>query len=610
MKLQRLLGALTAAAAVASCNAVLDIEEGDPRVASSFCTGKAEGTPSLEQTKGDCVEEVCDGNGKLKVVTAESDVADDGNPCTLDHCVGSVVEHTPLTEVACYTGPAGTAGVGTCKKGIQQCDPQGNLIGGCTGQALPQAEVCKTLAVDDDCDGTADEEGADCKCGDGIFSKDVGEQCDDGGTADGDPCSPTCQDQQVLQISTAHNSSCVRTSYLVKCWGQNEKGQLGLGDTKNRGDDDFDMGVNLLALDLGTKLKIIDIATGGAEGGSHACALLSDGTIRCWGASGLPGAPHGDQDNEMGSHLPVVDLGEPATAITASASHTCALLSSGDVKCWGENADGQLGLGHTTPLFDTSALAAVKLGTNKKATAITAGRSFTCALLSEGSVKCWGMGGIIGQGDGDSRGNDPDEMGDALLPVALGTGQIATAIEAGTSHACAVLSDQMTGEASIKCWGRNDNGQLGQEDFNWRGSKSNEMGDMLPAVKLGAGTTPKAVTAGYDHTCALFTSGAVKCWGGNWSGSLGLGTTSGAVGSKMDEMGDNLLYVKLGPDKIATAITAGYLHTCALFSDSSVKCWGVNFSGLLGLGDIDTRGDGLNEMGDALLPVKLFSDIW
>ena len=156
---------------------------------------------------------------------------------------------------------------------------------------------------------------------------------------------------------------------------------------------------------------------------------------------------------------------------------------------------------------------------------------------------------------------------------------------------------------SVKCWGRNSYGQLGLGDRNDRGDGANEMGDNLPAVSLGTGRTAKAISAGGHHTCALLDDNSVKCWGGN-SYQLGLGDQNNR-GDGANEMGDNLPAVNLGTGRTAKAIGVGFDHTCALLDDNSVKCWGGNSYGQLGLGDQNNRGDGANEMGDNLPAVNL-----
>jgi alpha-tubulin suppressor-like RCC1 family protein len=178
------------------------------------------------------------------------------------------------------------------------------------------------------------------------------------------------------------------------------------------------------------------------------------------------------------------------------------------------------------------------------------------------------------------------------------------AIAAGTYHTCALLND-----ASLKCWGGNVSGQLGLGDTTNRGDGAGEMGDSLPPVSLGAGKTTVALAAGTNHTCALLNDASLKCWGSNGSGQLGLGVSTDH-GDGAGEMGDNLYAITLGAGKTAVALAVGYYHTCALLNDASLKCWGQNDFGQLGIGDTDHRGVNPGEMGDALPIVKLFSDFW
>jgi alpha-tubulin suppressor-like RCC1 family protein len=161
----------------------------------------------------------------------------------------------------------------------------------------------------------------------------------------------------------------------------------------------------------------------------------------------------------------------------------------------------------------------------------------------------------------------------------------------------------------VKCWGYNAYGRLGLGDTIPRGNNSADMGNNLPKVDLGTGTIVLALAAGFGHTCALLDGGSVKCWGENGSGQLGLGDIT-PRGDNSGEMGDSLPAVNLGDGAITVALAAGIFHTCGLLNDGSVKCWGGNGDGVLGLGDMISRGDQANEMGDNLPTVKLFSDVW
>ena len=395
----------------------------------------------------------------------------------------------------------------------------------------------------------------------------------------------------------------------VKCWGYNALGQLGVGDIADRGDGPGEMGSALPVVDLGPGRS----ATAITAGNEHTCAVLDDGSVKCWGSNihGQLGvgdiADRGDGPGEMGSALPVVDLGpgRSATAITAGRFHTCAVLDDGSVKCWGWNLAGQLGVGDTADRGDEpgemgSELPVVDLGAGRSATAISAGANHSCAVLDDGSVKCWGWNdaGQLGVGDTALRGDGPGEMGSALPVVDLGPGRSATAISAGDEHSCAVLDD-----GSVKCWGENGFGQLGVGDTAWRGDGPGEMGSALPVVDL-EGRSATAISAGGNHSCAVLDDGSVKCWGWNVGGQLGLGDTADR-GDGSGEMGAALPAVDLGAGRSATAITASDSHSCALFDDGSLKCWGQNFAGQLGVGDNADRGDGPGEMGSALPVVDL-----
>ena len=290
-------------------------------------------------------------------------------------------------------------------------------------------------------------------------------------------------------------------------------------------------------------------------GAAHTCALLDDDSVKCWGSntSGQLGlgdtSNRGGAANEMGNSLPEVDLGTGRTAkhVTAGGYHTCTILDDDSVKCWGSNTSGQLGIGDSSNRGDAANemgdnLPAVDLGTNRIAKHVTAGGQHTCALLDDDSVKCWGYtgNGQLGLGDTSNRGGAANQMGDNLPEVDLGTSRTAKHVTADVAHTCALLDDD-----SVKCWGASGSGQLGLGDTSNRGRAANEMGDNLPEVDLGTGRIAKHVTAGGQHTCAILDDDSVKCWGGSGSGQLGLGDTSNRGGAA-NEMGDNLPAVNLG----------------------------------------------------------------
>jgi alpha-tubulin suppressor-like RCC1 family protein len=170
------------------------------------------------------------------------------------------------------------------------------------------------------------------------------------------------------------------------------------------------------------------------------------------------------------------------------------------------------------------------------------GNNHSCALLAGGAVTCWGRGdfGQLGHGDLQIRGDDPGEMGGALPAVDLGAGTKAVAIASTFDHVCALLEG-----GGVKCWGKNDRGQLGLGDKVHRGGQAGQMGDNLPAISLGTGAVVGELAVGDSFSCAVLEGGKIKCWGGNFSGQLGLGDTQDR-GDDPTEMGDNLPFVDLG----------------------------------------------------------------
>jgi len=423
-----------------------------------------------------------------------------------------------------------------------------------------------------------------------------GMACTDGYCSAGATC--------VLRIAAGEAHSCAVLAGRVKCWGRNASGQLGVGDREDRGDNSGEMGDRLPPVSLGTGRTVAAVALGGR----HSCALLDRGDIKCWGDGSLGQLGQGDtnqrwRNEELGDRLPAVDLGgaRTATALAAGLYHTCALLDGGEVKCWGDNRFGQLGIGAAGNRGDDpremgNDLPAVDLGADDvsgaaraRAVAIAAGAYHTCAVLAgSGVVKCWGWNdhGQLGAGDRRSRGIDPADMGVGLHPVPLGEGRKVADVTAGGFHTCALLAE--SGE--VKCWGLNQAGQLGLGHREPRGANLAELGDLLPAVKLGIGMPARAITAGAAHTCALLADFSVRCWGLNASGELGIGSTANQ-GDDAPDGGDALPPVRLdAPTVGASRIAAGANHTCAVHG-AAVTCWGANRFGRLGVGDVNNRGD-------------------
>jgi alpha-tubulin suppressor-like RCC1 family protein len=396
-----------------------------------------------------------------------------------------------------------------------------------------------------------------------------------------------------------YHSCAILDNGSVKCWGYNNNGQLGIDNTTNMGDNSGEMAV-LPVVNLGTGRT----ATAISLHANQSCALLDNASVKCWGSNqhGRLGLGNnnsiGDQSGEMAA-LTGIDLGtgRTATAIAAGGNHTCALLDNASVKCWGRNQNGQLGIGNTEHMGNTSNemgddLPSIDLGTGRTATAIAAGYFHTCALLDNASVKCWGRNseGQLGLGNTTQIGDTSNEMGDNLPSIDLGTGRTATAIAAGSYLTCALLDN-----GAVKCWGDNNIGQLGIGNTTDMGDNSGEMGDDLPSIDLGTGRTATAIASIRNHHCAILDNASVKCWGENAQGQLGIDNTN-LMGDETGDMGDNLPSIDLGTGRTATAIAAGYFHSCAALDNGAVKCWGDNFYGQLGIGTTDDMGNNTGEM--------------
>jgi alpha-tubulin suppressor-like RCC1 family protein len=363
------------------------------------------------------------------------------------------------------------------------------------------------------------------------------------------------------QIATGSSHSCaVLDNNTVKCWGLGTNGRLGYGTTTSLGRASGQMGDALATIDLGTGRTAVSISAGSA----HTCAVLDNATVKCWGLNtdgqlGLGDTDdRGDDAGEMGDALVTIDLGtgRTALAISAGSTHTCAVLDNATAKCWGAGANGRLGYGDQSSLGDDSgemgnALAAVSLGAGRTVKALSSGDAHTCAILDNNSVKCWGGNGNgrLGYGDTDDRGDTSGEMGDALSAVSLGTGRTANSISLGSGHTCVILDN-----SEVKCWGNGASGRLGYGATTSLGDASEEMGDELAAVDLGTSRTAKAIKAGDAHTCAVLDNFTVKCWGSGSNGRLGTGATL-SLGDEANEMGNALNAISLGTSRTINAIT-------------------------------------------------------
>ena len=304
-----------------------------------------------------------------------------------------------------------------------------------------------------------------------------------------------------------HHSCAILDDGTVRCWGRAVEGQLG-GSSTAQG-----------VAGITTAVQVV-------TGVDHTCVLLENGDVRCWGSNAA------GQTSDGSVTTPVSGIG-PAVAIAAGERHTCAAMADGTVRCWGLSSSGQLG----------GVAAKAPIPVILTATGVTAGWYHSCALLFDKTVHCWGDG-AKGQLGGSSF----------TTPVALYT--TTSAFDAGGRHTCAMQ------DANVYCWGLNATGQLG----------NGGIADSPTPVAVQSWNIA-GISAGAAHTCLRTIPGEVECWGYNGLGQLGIGTL-------VDVDGPN------GVPTIAavTGIAAGAMHTCARTALGGIRCWGDNTDGQLGDG--------------------------
>jgi len=359
------------------------------------------------------------------------------------------------------------------------------------------------------------------------------------------------------QISVGYLYACsVGSGGLTKCWGENGKGQLGDGTIVDKARN-----TTVIGMTGGTKFV--------SAGYEHSCAVNTNGAAFCWGSDangqlGNDNAVSADQTTPVN----VYDLTSGIVAVETGRQHSCSLSTSGGMKCWGDDENGGANtgqLGNDAAFVDTYVPADVS-GLTSGVSAIALGSYHSCALTTSGGVKCWGD---------DTSGQIGDDAASANQAVPADVSGLAsgvTAIAAGAAHSCALLA-----AGTVKCWGENSDGQLGD---------NNSPNDSGVPVAVSGLSGVMAVTAGDNHTCALLFTGEVKCWGDNTSGQLGDNNsgTDSAVPVSISSVGNNV-----------AGVEAGGSNTCVIHSTNAVSCWGDNTSGQV--------GDNTNTQRDFGVPV-------
>jgi cysteine-rich repeat protein len=515
----------------------------------------------------------CDNNCKVtrcgNGIASPGEECDDGNDSDTDACTSQ-----------CVLAICGDSFV---QNGVEECDDTNiDNTDSCTNACLSAEcgdgfiqpslnEIC-----DDGNQSNADDCLDDCSipfCGDGFTQEGV-EDCDDANNIDGDGCSDCEFDIRQVLAGQVHSCAILRGGD-VRCWGLGFTGQLGYGNPDSIGDNELPSSV-VGNVDVGG--AVVQLALGNI----HTCALLSDGNVRCWGDPGSGQLGYGETfnpigDNESPASAGNVNLGGPVAQISAGSFHNCALLLDGTVRCWGFNVQGQMGLASVENIGDDEVPASVPpINIGGSVDFISVGTAHTCALLSGGEVRCWGSAtdGRLGYGN-------LDDIGDDETPASVGTvdvGGTVAQLSTGGTHTCVLLD---TGR--VRCWGRGLEGQLGY------GNTENIGDDETPAsagnVDIGGGVVVQLLAGGVS-TCVRFEDGNIRCWGRAADGELGYGST--------ENIGDNELPSSVGFVEVGEPVrflSSKSAHYCASLVGGEVRCWGFNSNGQLGYGNNIIIGD-------------------
>ena len=457
-------------------------------------------------TLGLCVHWGCsdtarefDNGGGQAGVAGEADAGEGGTTSTGGTLATAGDGNTGGSGVSGGGGPGAAGAAGAAGDGISGSAGASGCGDGFAGAGCEDVDEC--LLGKDDCAAAAT-----CTNTTGSFECD----CNPGFLGNGTTCS-------ARPFASGFYSACAATEAgSIACWGRNRNGQLGTGAADTNPHETPEAIVGLTGVE------------NLAVGGWHACAVLNGGQVQCWGWAFYGQVGDDTTGDANGNRLqPTTVANVSAVQISAGYHHTCAVLSTGGVKCWGNNADGQLGDGAQ----ESKSLAPVAVsGLTSGVAAVATGQAHTCALMETGGVKCWGgssqtpvdvvgldkgvvqiaAGGggstcaVLSTGDVKCWGS---LTGSQLPTVVSGLSGIVHAA-VGSDHACFVSA-----AGGVKCWGGNGFGQLGDDSQN--------AAEMPVDVKnLSSGVSQ--VELGYNTSCALLANGAITCWGSNTYGQIGI----------------------------------------------------------------------------------------
>jgi len=339
----------------------------------------------------------------------------------------------------------------------------------------------------------------------------------------------------VLTTDAQQSYCAVLSSGTVRCWGDGTTGELGDGTTATSS-------VAMAVTGITNAKSIV------SDGGHSYCAVLASGAVKCWGDGGS--GELGDGTTSASSvPVSVTGITNASAVISGGANSYCAVLQTAAVECWGSGAFGQLGDGATT----NSSVPLAVTGITEAASVTSDGAGTYCAVLTTGAVDCWGDNGFGQLGDASTTNSS--------VPLAVTSITNAASVSSdGDDSYCAVLTS-----GAIECWGANFSGELGN------GTTTTST---VPVAVTGITNASSISYAGGESYCAVLATGAVDCWGANNFGQLGNGaTTSSSVPVTVS-----------GITNASAVSSDGDDSYCAVLASGSADCWGANFSGDLGNG--------------------------
>jgi cysteine-rich repeat protein len=420
-------------------------------------------------------------------------------------------------------------------------------------------------------EGGAGGERPETDCGNGVI--DATESCDDGNSSEGDGCA-SCVIEAGFRCDDSEPSACVDIDECSDAASPCDEHAV-CSNVPGSFECACERGYSGNGRTCSASIRAV------AGGSHHTCVAFASGSVRCWGlgTEGALGYGNADHigDDETAADAGDVEVGGIVRSIAAGWWFTCAVLDTGAVRCWGYGVNGKLGYGNTESVGDDEVPAEVgEVDVGGKVRQVVAGGNHTCALLENGAVRCWGGAGNsaeLGYGNGAKIGDDeaPASAGD------VDVGGPVVQLAAGFGHTCALL----TGGA-VRCWGRADKGQLGY------GNKNDVGDDEVPAAagNVDVGGAVVQIAAGAEQTCAVLATGGVRCWGYGAQGRLGYGDTN--------NLGDDETPGAVGDIDVGgkvTQIATGFAHTCALMTTGNVRCWGYGIWGQHGHGHTNDIGD-------------------